>query len=76
MPVFSYLVIPSAGEMASVRARLSALPGCDVAEAENRELLVLVTESADLAAEAALRQEVENIDGIRALVLTFGEIES
>jgi nitrate reductase NapAB chaperone NapD len=76
MPICSYLVMPEPGATDAVRERLSALPGCDVLQAENRDLLVLVTDTADRAAEAALRARVEALEGIGALVLTFGEVEA
>jgi nitrate reductase NapAB chaperone NapD len=74
MPICSYLVVPEVGEVEAVRARLAALPGCDVVRAANRELLLLVTETPDAAGETALREQVERLDGVSALVLTFGEI--
>jgi nitrate reductase NapAB chaperone NapD len=76
MPICSYLVVPAVGEIEAVRTRLASLPGCDVVRAANRELLLLVTETADPAAEAALREAIERLDGVSALVLTFGEIAS
>jgi nitrate reductase NapAB chaperone NapD len=74
MAICSYLVIPDPGETESVSKRLSSLPGCDVIRARNREVLLLLTETAGAAEEAALRREIEGVDGIQALVLTFGEI--
>ena len=75
MPICSYLVVPQAGATTRVGRRLSALRGCDVVEAENRDLLILVTDTPDLEAEEALRREVEEMEGIEALLLTFGEID-
>jgi nitrate reductase NapAB chaperone NapD len=74
MPICSYLVIPAAGETAAVMARLDALAGCEVVRAQNRELLALVTDTAGPAEERALRAAIEGIDGICAVVLTFGEL--
>ena len=75
MPICSYLVIPEDGAVAGVAERLTALPGCDVVSAENRDVLILVTETPDLAEESALRHRVEALEGIQALLLTFGEID-
>jgi nitrate reductase NapAB chaperone NapD len=74
MPICSYLVIPAAGEADAVRARLAAVPGCEAARAENRELLLLVTDTPGAAEEAALRDAIAQIDGIHALVFAFGEL--
>lgn len=75
MAICSYLVIPARGAAVDVAARLSALPGCEVVRAENRELLILLTESGSPEEEESLRQQVEAVDGIHALILTFGDID-
>ena len=75
MPICSYLVIAEDGASSRVAERLTALPGCDVVSAENRDVLILVTDTPGLEEEGALRREVEALDGIQALLLTFGEID-
>lgn len=76
MPVCSYLVIPERGATEACAERLSALPGCEVVRAENRDVLLLVTETAGPAEERALRDALASIPGIRSLVLTFGELDT
>ena len=73
--ICSYLVISEPGASAPVAERLTALPGCEVVRAENRDVLILVTDTPGLEEESALRREVEAMDGIQALLLTFGEID-
>lgn len=75
MAICSYLVIPEEGAARGLARRLAALPGCDVARAENRDLLVLVTETRGPSEQVALRERIEGLDGVRALVLTFGDID-
>ena len=75
MAICSYLVFAEDGATAVLAERLTALPGCDVVRAERRDLLLLVTESATSAEEAALRETLEKVEGIAALVLTFGEVD-
>jgi nitrate reductase NapAB chaperone NapD len=75
MPVCSYVVIPREGAVAAVEARLLALPGCEVVRAENRDLLLLVTDTADAEQEQALTRTLESMDGIASMVLTFGELD-
>ena len=75
MPICSYLVIPERGAVDSVEERLEALAGCEVARAENREILILVTETPGLEKENELRERVEAMEGIQALLFTFGEID-
>ena len=75
MPICSYLVVPEPGAGERVRRRLSVIDGCEVTVAENRELLILITDTSDLEQEEELRAEVEGMDGIQALLFTFGEID-
>lgn len=75
MPICSYLVIPREGDVDRVHGRLADLPECEVVRAENRDVLILVTETEGLEEEEELRSSVEAMDGIQALLLTFGEID-
>lgn len=75
MPICSYLVIPEEGAAAKVRAGLEEISACLVVAAENRDVLILVTETEGLEAEEELRSTVEAMAGIQALLLTFGEID-
>lgn len=75
MPVCSYLVIPERGAAETLARRLEALPGCDVARAENRDVLLLVTDTPGPQEDRELRGTLEEMDGIHALVLAFGEID-
>lgn len=75
MPICSYLVIAETGAIDDLARRLEAVPGCDVARAENRDLLLLVTDTPGPDEDATLRGRLERMDGIHALVLAFGEID-
>jgi nitrate reductase NapAB chaperone NapD len=75
MAVCSYLVIPAEGATDAVMARLAALPGCETARAENREVILLVTDTEGAEQEKALRQQLESVEDILAMVFTFGDID-
>jgi nitrate reductase NapAB chaperone NapD len=75
MPVCSYLVIPEPGSTLSVLEQLRALPGCEATPAENREVIVLVTDTDDTEAEVTLARQIQAIDGILSTVLTFGDLD-
>lgn len=75
MPVCSYLVIPEEGAADALARRLASVPGCDVARAENRDVLLLVTDTPGPAEDRELRSTLGDIEGLHALVLTFGEID-
>ena len=75
MPICSYLVIPEEGASERVRDRLVGLSECDVARSENSDVLLLVTDTSGLEEEHDLRSRLEAMEGIQALLLTFGEID-
>jgi nitrate reductase NapAB chaperone NapD len=75
MAICSYLVIPRPGESDALCQHLGAIPGCEVTPAVNHDLLVLVTDTPDRDEENRLRERIERLDGIQALVLTFGEVD-
>jgi nitrate reductase NapAB chaperone NapD len=76
MAVCSYLVIPADGAADAVAGRLSELPGCEVTRAENRDLLLLVTETDGPGEESELRAKLEGVDDVLAMIFTFGEIDA
>ena len=75
MPICSYVVFPQPGRRDELAERLAALPDCDVEPAANRDLLLLVTDTEDLAEEHRLQARLSAIDAIQCMVLTFGEID-
>ena len=75
MAICSYLVLSNPGESPALAERLASLPGCDVVPAQNRDLLLLVTDSIEATEQAALREQVEQMEGVSSMVLTFGEID-
>ncbi|HSM04543.1 MAG TPA: hypothetical protein VK858_07965 [Longimicrobiales bacterium] len=75
MPICGYVVVPRKGELAGTAEALSRLEGCEVFPAENEDLLLLVTETESLEADAILRRSLRQSPGIQALLLTFGEID-
>jgi nitrate reductase NapAB chaperone NapD len=75
MAVCSYLIITRTNATDRVLARLNALEGCEAVRAENREVILLVTETASPDDERTLRQRVEAIEEIASAVLTFGELD-
>ena len=73
MPVCSYLVFPH-GAAADLARRLDAIPDCSVSTADNADLLILVTDTADSDAEARLQERLDAEADIQCRVLTFGDI--
>lgn len=74
MPICSYLVFPADGAAAALTKRLNGLPGCEVTRAANRDVLLLVTDTAGAVEDEKLRGVLERLEGVRTLALTFGEV--
>lgn len=72
MPVFSYLAIPVRGATDTLRTELSSMPCCDVISAENRDVLVLVTDTPDEETEKELQAALKSLSSLQSLSMTFG----
>lgn len=68
----SYVVHPAAGRGAEVTAAFTAIPGCEVFPAENRPVLVLVTETLNRAAQRELEQRLEAVEDVAHMALVSG----
>ncbi len=75
MPVCSYLVISEPNAAQDLANRLAKLPDCDVIRARNRDVLLLVTDTPGPREDRELRERIEGLEGIQALVLSFGEVD-
>jgi nitrate reductase NapAB chaperone NapD len=72
MPVMSYLAYPVQGRHHELVDTLSTVPGCHVLPADNRELLVLVTDTPNDHAERALQEHLQSVASLACLTLVFG----
>ena len=72
MPICSYLLTPRQGKLNVVMEALTHLPEVEVYPAEDRELLVIVTETVSQEQEDNLNERMNAIDGIDCLALSFG----
>lgn len=72
MPIKSYLAFPQKGKLAELTDTLRHTAGCEVTAAENQELLILVTDTADEAAEKVLERRLQAIETLMALTLVAG----
>lgn len=75
MPVCSYVVFPKPGQMRAVEAALRVMAGCGVRVSDDGRLLILVTDTADLEAEARLQAALQAVPGVAQMALSFGFTE-
>jgi len=69
VPIKSYIAWPAPEKAASLESDLLQIPGCQLLRAENRDLLLLVTDTPDDPAEDALLQRLESLDSLQCLSL-------
>ncbi len=72
MPIKSYLAYPARGRTADLTRALRQIAGCEVIPAENRPVLILVTDTADDAADEAVQVALAAIDSLQGLTLVSG----
>ncbi|WP_440121829.1 hypothetical protein [Tenacibaculum sp. Ill] len=72
MPIKSYLAHPHDGKKEELIKVLSTLKECDVLPAENKDVLVLVTETETKAEEDILKQKLEAISSLKLLAMVSG----
>jgi nitrate reductase NapAB chaperone NapD len=72
MPIFAYLAIPVEGGKDTLAAELTALPHCEVIPADNKDILILVTDAPDEKAERNLQNKLQKISSLQSLSMTFG----
>ena len=72
MPIKSYIAWPRTGNSGVLSEKLAALPGCEVHGAENRDILLLITDTSDDSAEDQLQSELGRIEALECLTLVAG----
>ena len=72
MPIKSYLAHAIAGRRDEVAQHLRALASCAVVPATNQDVIVLVTDTPDEAAEEALGRALDRVPGLQCLTLVAG----
>lgn len=72
MPIKSYLAHPQDGKKADLINALSNMANCEVIPAENKDLLIVVTDTDDLTEDEQLKEAIEAIDSLKLLALVSG----
>jgi nitrate reductase NapAB chaperone NapD len=72
MPIKSYLAHPQEGKKEELVKAIANLKYCEVLPAENKEVLVLVTETQTESQDILLKEKLDAIDSLKLLVLVSG----
>ena len=76
MPIKSYLAYPARGRRDELADLLRAMPGCQVIPSLNRELLLVVTDTPDEAADQSLQEALAHVPLLEGLALVAGVSEA
>ncbi|WP_372365961.1 chaperone NapD [Candidatus Uabimicrobium sp. HlEnr_7] len=71
MPICSYIVYPRSGKKNIAENQLSKLQHCEVVAAQNRELLILTTETFNKKQEKELQEKLCNLECVENFALSF-----
>ncbi len=72
MPITSYLVHPHEGKKTELTQVLLQLEQCEVIPAENKDILILVTDTDNKNQEALLKEKIEAISSLKLLAMVSG----
>lgn len=72
MPIKSYLVFPHKNMLDELEKQLRAIPDCDVIPAENKELLVVVTDTESKDREEICLNKINSLRGLDHITFVSG----
>ncbi|WP_299109549.1 hypothetical protein [uncultured Tenacibaculum sp.] len=72
MPIKSYLAHPYKGKKNELINELSSIKECEIIPAENKDILVVVTETETKAEEDILKQRLETVKSLKLLAMVSG----
>ncbi|WP_347923102.1 hypothetical protein [Pontimicrobium sp. SW4] len=72
MPIKSYLAHPHEGKKEELIKALSAINACEVIPAQNKDLLIVVTDTETKSEEEIVKEQIEAIKALKLLAMVSG----
>ena len=72
MPIISYLVHPQDGKKNELLKNLSLFDNCEVIPAENKDILILITDTFDNKEEKQLLEKIDALEGLKLRSMVSG----
>jgi len=72
MPIISYLAHPQEGKKVELLEALSIINQCEVIPAENKNLLIVVTDTNTDEDQESLKERIEAIESLKLLAMVSG----
>lgn len=76
MPIKSFIVFPKEGQKETLQKELSTFNSCSIIPSENKEVLVLVTDTQTEQEEETLLQEINKLNTVDQLSMVAGYNEN
>ncbi len=76
MPIFSFLAYPEKDMKDTLIKDLSRMRYCEVKPAENKDVVILLTDTPDEETNKALIDTIKELDSLQSLSMTFGHTDS
>ena len=75
MPVFSYLAYPEENKKQQLITELSSIEYCEVRPADNKDVVILITDAPDVDTDKALQTKIQALDSLQSISMTFGHTD-
>ncbi len=75
MPIFSFLAYPEKGMKDQLIADLSTIAYCEIKPSENKDVLILLTDTPDEETHKSLMDTIKTIGSLQSLSMTFGHTD-
>ena len=75
MPIFSFLAYPEKNMKEQLIKDLSAMDHCEVKPSQNKEVLILLTDTPDEETNKRLIDTIKALKSLQALSMTFGHTD-
>jgi len=72
MPIKSYLAHPHDGKKNELIEAISKIDQCEVVPAQNKDILVVITETEDKREEEILKEKLDAISSLKLLAMVSG----
>ena len=72
MPIKSYLAHPHKNKKEELIKDLSSIKNCEVVPAENKDLLILITDTQNNLEEDTIKEKLETIESLKLLAMVSG----
>lgn len=72
MPIKSYLAHPHDGRKDELIKAISEIDQCEVVPAQNKDILVVITETEDKREEEILKEKLDTISSLKLLAMVSG----